>query len=244
MPWPQLKEAGAYIRRGQLTLIASPPGVGKSLLAQTVAHRGDDEGSLSPTLYFSADSDAGTFAQRAASIATGYQLADVQRLIHDGDDKGIESAIAAQTGHMRMNYSSHVTDQDILFEVDAYAEVFGIYPSLIVMDNLSNLQVRGSENEFHGLQENCFFLHDIARETNAAVITLHHVSGEYEGGDRPIPLSGLRGKVSKTPELIYTLYRSGEYLNVSVVKNRSGRAFADGSNAIRIPVDLSRMRLG
>ena len=58
------------------------------------------------------------------------------------------------------------------------------------------------------------------------------------------PPMDLRGKVSKTPELIYTMYRSGEYLNVSVVKNRSGRAFADGSNAIRIPVDLSRMRLG
>ncbi len=244
MPWYQLRNAGAFIRQGQLTLIAAAPGAGKSLFAQSLVHRGDDNGHTPDTLYFSADSDAGTFAQRAASIATGYQLADVQRLFEDGDDEGLEAAIAAQTGHMRMNYTSNVSDQDMLDEIDAYAEIFGKYPDCIVMDNLSNLSVEGSENEFHGLQQACFFLHDIARETNAAVITLHHVSGEHEGGDRPIPLSGLRGKVSKTPEAIFTLQRSGEVMNVSVVKNRSGRAFPDGSNAIQIPVDLSRMRLG
>ncbi|MGO2037004.1 MAG: AAA family ATPase [Brevibacterium sp.] len=235
---------GAYVRRGQLTLVAAPPGTGKSLFAQALAHRGDDNGTVPSTLYFSADSDAGTFAQRAAAIATGYQLSDIQRLIQDRDDAALEEAIAAQTGHMRMGFASNVSDQDMLDEIDAYAEVFGKYPDCIVMDNLSNLSVDGAENEFHGLQENCFFLHDIARETNSAVITLHHVSGEYEGGDKPIPLSGLRGKVSKTPEVIFTMYRSGEVMNVSVVKNRSGKAFADGSNAIKIPVDLSRMRLG
>lgn len=244
MPWRQLKDVGAHVRRGQLALVAAPPGTGKSLLAQALAHRGDDEGDVPSTLYFSADSDAGTFAQRAASIATGYQLSDVQRLIQEGNDDGLEAAIAAQTGHMRMDYSSDVTDQEMLDEIDAYAEVFGKYPDLIVMDNLSNLSVEGSENEFHGLQENCFFLHNVARQTNSAVITLHHVSGEFEGGDKPIPLSGLRGKVSKTPELIFTLIRSGEVMNVSVVKNRSGKAFADGSNAIPLPLDLSRMRLG
>lgn len=244
MPWHQLKNVGAHIRKGQLALIAAPPGTGKSLFAQAMAHRGDDNGDLPSTLYFSADSDAGTFAQRAASIATGYLLADVQRLIQDGDDAALEESISAQTGHMRMDYSSNVTDQDMLDEIDAYGEIFGKYPELIVMDNLSNLSVQGAENEFHGLQENCFFLHDVARQTNAAVVTLHHVSGEYEGGDRPIPLSGLRGKVSKTPEVVFTMIRSGESMNVSVVKNRSGRAFADGSNAIGIPLDLSRMRLG
>lgn len=244
MPWRQLTDVGAYVRRGQLTLVAAPPGTGKSLFAQALAHRGDDNGTVPSTLYFSADSDAGTFAQRAAAIATGYQLSDIQRLIQDRDDAALEEAIAAQTGHMRMGFASNVSDQDMLDEIDAYAEVFGKYPDCIVMDNLSNLSVDGAENEFHGLQENCFFLHDIARETNSAVITLHHVSGEYEGGDKPIPLSGLRGKVSKTPEVIFTMYRSGEVMNVSVVKNRSGKAFADGSNAIKIPVDLSRMRLG
>lgn len=244
MPWPQLRGAGAFVRRGQLTLVAAPPGTGKSLFAQALAHRGDDNGTVPSTLYFSADSDAGTFAQRAGAIATGYQLSDIQQLISDGNDEAIDAAIAAQTGHMRMDYTSNVSDQDMLDEIDAYAEIFGKYPDLIVMDNLSNLSVDGAENEFHGLQENCFFLHDIARQTNAAVITLHHVAGEFEGGDKPIPLSGLRGKVSKTPELIFTMIRSGELMNVSVVKNRSGRAHADGSNAIGIPVDLSRMRLG
>lgn len=244
MPWQQLKDVGAHVRQGQLALIAAPPGTGKSLFAQALAHRGDDNGDVPSTLYFSADSDAGTFAQRAAAIATGYQLADIQRLIQEGDDAALEAAIVNQTGHMRMNYTSSVSDQEMLDELDAYAEIFGKYPDLIVMDNLSNLSVDGAENEFHGLQENCFFLHDVARETNSAVITLHHVSGEYESGERPVPLSGLRGKVSKTPEVIFTLIRSGEQMNVSVVKNRSGRAFADGSNAIGIPLDLSRMRLG
>lgn len=237
-------EAKAIPRRGQLTLVAAPPGTGKSLFAHALAQRGNDQGVVEPTLYFSADSDSGVMFKRATAIATGYTTQDIDRLVEDGDVAGLEAAVAASTGHIRLDFKSQVTDQDMVDELQAYAEVWGRWPSIIVMDNLSNLSVEGSESEFHGLQEACFFLHDIARDSNAAVIATHHVSGEHEDGNKPIPLSGLRGKVSKTPELIYTMFRSGEIMNVSVVKNRNGAAFADGSNAIRIPVDLSRMQLG
>lgn len=244
MPHEQLKAAGAFVRRGQLTLIAGGPGTGKSLFAHDLIQRGDNMGSTTPALYFSADSDSGVMFKRATAIATGYQMTDIERLMDDGDLAGLEQAVQSTTSHIRLDFRSQVTDQEMLDEIDAYAEVWGRYPEVIVMDNLSNLVVEGAESEFHGLQENCFFLHDIARDTNASVITLHHVSGEFEGATRPIPLSGIRGKVSKTPEVIFTLVRDGNTMNVSIVKNRNGRAFADGSNAIQIPVDLSRMRLG
>ncbi|GAA1645618.1 hypothetical protein GCM10009700_35040 [Brevibacterium sanguinis] len=244
MPWPQLVQAGALVRRGQLTLIVGGPGTGKSLFAQSLLHRGDDNGLLAETLYFSADTDAGTFAQRAGSISTGYLLSDVQRLIAEGDDAGLEAAIAAHTGHMRMCYSSSIGEQELLDELDAYAEIFGRYPTAVCVDNLSNLEMGDAEGEFQGLQAACTLLHDVARESNAAVIALHHTNSNYEDAGQPIPLSGIRGRVSKTPELIISLHRSGDFLKASVIKNRSGRAFADGSNAIRIPVDLSRMRLG
>ena len=101
----------------------------------------------------------------------------------------------------------------------------------------------GFEDEFRGLGEASFFLLNIARDTGAAVIALHHVGGEHEGGGAPIPLSGLRGKVSKLPALILTLHRA-DGMRVSVVKNRSGKSDPSGNYGVSLRADLARMWIG
>ena len=71
---------------------------------------------------------------------------------------------------------------------------------------------------------------------------MHHVVGSAEDGISPIPLSGLRGKVSKTPAVVWTLYRTPSHLNISPVKNRNGKADASGAWSLPILADLGRMQ--
>jgi hypothetical protein len=142
---------------------------------------------------------------------------------------------------MRWDYNSSPSDEYVLESIDAYASVYGSYPEVIVMDNLKNLGVEGSQGEFEALEDACGFLHDLARDTNAALIALHHVTGENEDGMKPIPMSGLRGKISKTPEVILTLHRREQSMFMSPVKNRNGVADASGNWILPIAADLSRM---
>lgn len=240
-PFSVLNASEVFIRRGQLTLIAGGPGTGKSAFTQALLQRGDDQGRHNSVLYFSADSDAATMHKRAAAIATGWDQSEIERMIAEGNHAGIDTTVNEATAHMRFDYRSAPDESDVLNSLYAYAQTYGEYPEVIVMDNLRNLFIEGVEGEFQALDQATVFLHDLAKDINAAVIGLHHVVGDSENGDKPIPLSGIRGKVTKIPEVCLTLYRQGDILNVSPVKNRNGRADASGTLAYQIRADMARM---
>jgi hypothetical protein len=123
-------------------------------------------------------------------------------------------------------------------------------PSLIVMDNLKDLYGGGVDGDW-AMSDRCEYLKVAARSTGACVVGLHHVTGEYDDGIKPVPMSGLIDKISKKPELILTLNRNAQAvtfegyqtLNACVVKNRGGKADASGGWAIPITADMDRMRL-
>lgn len=224
-----------------MTLIAAGPGTGKSMLIQAWLQRGDDRGNKNTVFYQSADSDSFTMNKRAAAIASGYTQDDVEDMYNQGNHAGLDAQVDAATAHMWFDYRSSPTDEDILLEMEAYLAVHGDYPEVIVMDNLKNLSAGEAEGEFQLLEQNCEFLHDLARDTNAAVITLHHVAGEQnENGMIPIPLTGVRGRVTKTPEVVLTLHRTPTHTNISPVKNRNGQAQASGLWFMQLATDLSR----
>ena len=74
----------------------------------------------------------------------------------------------------------------------------------------------------------------MARNTEACVIGLHHVTGPYVDADKPIPLSGVKGQITRVPAMVLTLHRrAGELgepdtLCVSTVKNRGGKSDPSG----------------
>lgn len=238
-PFGVLNATETHIRKGQLALVAGGPGTGKSALMHAWLQRGNDNGKHNTVMYFSADSDPFTMWKRSASIATGYTLSDVERMVKEGNTAGLDAIVDEATAHMWMDYRSSPTEEDVLDEVMAYQTVYGSDPEVIVLDNLKNLYQ--DMGEFEALEQSCMFLHDLARDTNAAIIALHHVVGAAEDGISAIPLSGLRGKVSKTPEVVLTLHRSDSQLNVSPVKNRNGRAQASGAWILPLQADMSRM---
>lgn len=232
-----------FIRRGEMTLVAAGPGTGKSAIVQAIIQRGNDQGQLNTALYFSADSDSSTMFKRAAAIHSGWTQSDIEDVMEAGDTRGVESSVNSAASHVRWCFESSPSEEMILLEIEAYAATFGAFPEVIVFDNLKDISMGVGEGEFQMLEEACVFLKGLARDTNAAVIALHHVSGALEDGLTPIPLSGLRGKVSKTPAVVLTLHRSqdGQHINMSPVKVRSGKADASGRTFFPITIDLSRM---
>lgn len=230
-----------FIRRGQLTLVAAGPGGGKTALVHTILHHGDGKGGVNRTLFFSFDSGPDVLWKRSAALSTGYTQSDIDQMQARGEAGSLEAAIKQHEPHIEWDFSGNPDEAHVLNELDAYAERYGAYPEVIVVDNLKDLQMAGVEDEFRSLEEGCVWLKDLARDTGAAVIALHHVGGNFEDGGQPIPMSGVRGKVSKTPAVILTIHRSGEYMNVSPVKNRNGKADASGRWSIPIKADLSRM---
>lgn len=242
-----MNESKTYFRKGQLTLVAAGPGSGKSAVVQYILQRGNGCGVDDPTrltnrtFYFSADSDQTTMWKRSAAIATGFTQDSIDEAIFEDNIEWLEYQVQRSAAHMRFDYNSSPTDSYVLDSIDAYASVYGSYPEVLVFDNLKNIVIDGAEGEFQALEEACGFLHDLARDTNAAVIALHHVTGEMEDGTKPIPLSGLRGKVSKTPEVVCTLHRREQNMFISPVKNRNGVADASGQWLLPVHVDLARM---
>lgn len=229
-------------RKGQLALFAAGPGTGKSALILFWIMKGlkDRRNSV---FYFSADSDAYTQWKRAAAIETGYDQSEIDRLMRTGkpaEVEALEARVDKATAHMTMDYHPSPDAQHVMTELEAYVARHGEYPQVIIFDNVKNCYF-AEGGEFEALEGNCEFMHQLARDTGACVVGLHHVTGDNEDGNKPIPLSGLRGKISKTPEVVLTLHRNETQLLISPVKNRNGKADASGMWALPLNANLSTM---
>lgn len=237
-----LDERGTKFYRGQFVLICAGPGTGKSALILTYAMR-----SGAPTLYFSADSDAFTQLSRQLSILTGWPMEESKQAVRDGDLNGATEELDRLP--LRFNYKASPSLDQIEATIQAYDALYEDFPALIVIDNITNVRTDSSdEDPFSGLESLSDYLHEMARETGACVVGLHHVTGSNNDGDKPIPLSGVKGQITRVPELVLTLHRvSSEFgpslLNVSTVKNRSGPMDQSGRKFVSLSFDGDTMQI-
>lgn len=242
-----LNDMGAKFRRGQLSLICGGPGTGKSAVAAFIATRmayGEYDEVPVPTLYFSADTDKRTLGNRIAASVSHMTVDETEELINKGHT-GIMSILEDNTNHIWFNWNNGPNLSDIQDEVEAFAHATGDWPHLIVIDNLKNVWVEtsGDGGEHVRYDRVLDFLHELAGHTNAHVMVLHHVTGFYEDGDKPIPMSGILGKVSKPFRLIITLYRPNDgQIGLSIVKNSTGKMKPDGTLAVYLDLDLERQQ--
>lgn len=237
-----LEAKGTRFLRGQLALVCAGPGTGKSAFVLTYALK-----AAVPTLYFSADSDAFTQLSRMVAIQTGWSMDKSSRLVRDSDLEDISGELDLP---IRFNYNASPSLDQIENSMEAYGELYEDYPALVVIDNITNVRAGGANDEdpFSGLESLMEYLHDMARRTGACVIGLHHVTGPYNDADKPIPLSGVKGQISRIPELILTLHRvseefGGDSLRVSTVKNRAGRADPSGMDYAELEFVGDRMQI-
>lgn len=204
-----VQQLGFEMHRGQLSLWVAAPGGGKTLLALTMALR-----ASIPTLYVSADTDRTDQSYRAAR-ALGWDGVDTDEKL---------AALAGIESSLRFDFESSPTANDIYAMCEAYALVWGTFPHLVIVDTLAKVWGDGGD-EVARNKEGVDRCQEIARETGAHVMVLHHASKGFDSGDRPIPLDGLMSGVSKQPEQVVTMWRDEDNrLTLAVVKNRSGAA--------------------
>ncbi|MEU8948766.1 AAA family ATPase [Streptomyces sp. NPDC048489] len=244
-PFAGLTKHEVEFRRGELSLVAAGPGTGKSIFAINLALFGN-----MPVMYFSADSNAATQLTRATAIVSGENVREVKRKLLR-DDFGEYYPHLQKRWWTRFSFDARPRPKDIERDLAAYFEVFGTMPHLIVVDNITNVDAGGAadaEAFSFGLEAMCEYLADMARETKAHVLALHHVTGEHSDGLSPIPLSGVKGKIGRVPSVIITLHKEidgmdGRIIHASPVKNREGFEDSSGQTFSSYDFNQSNMRL-
>lgn len=221
-------------------MVSAGPGTGKSAFVLTETLK-----SRVAALYFSADSDAFEQLVRAIAIETGVDLETARKAVLSGNVAGYEERLKGLNVHFVYEASPNL---DVIEdEIQAFSQLYGEYPELIVVDNITNVRTEsssGDDDPFSGLEALMDYLHDMARKTGACTIGLHHVTGRYNDADQPIPLSGVKGQITRVPEMVLTLYRPEEdRLGVSAVKNRGGKNDPSGKSPVELEFDGERMKI-
>lgn len=221
-------------------MVAAPPGIGKSIFALTQAQR-----TRIPTLYHSADSDAFTQMSRGLCIETGCTMREAEQAVARNEDL---SALAPSIGEVPIRFEYDTTpDADSIEEsADSYEELYGEYPEMMIVDNVTNVysEAGDAESSSTGLHWVCDYLSSLAMTSNACIVGLHHVKSEWVNGASPIPMNGLMDQVHKVPRLILTLFSPSEgVIGVSKVKDRFGKADPSGKQYTELAFDGERMQI-
>lgn len=224
-------------------LICAPPGKGKSALVLALALK-----MKVPSLYMSADSDAFTQVSRALSVVTGTHMDESEKFARSEEMAETPEFKAALAGiPIRFNFLASPALTDMERATEAFEELYGEYPALIVIDNITNVQNGNQDNDgdpFSGLEGFLEYAHTMARETQSCVVGLHHVNAAYNDGTTPIPMSGVKGQIGRIPEMILTLFQPHPgTMGVSPVKIRGGPHDATGSDFAELEFDGSTMTI-
>lgn len=211
------------LRRSEVSMFAGEPGAGKSTLALSLA-----TWMKVPTLYVSADTGAHTMSMRLYSMLTGKSQDESEKLLST-DIKLAREIINKGSNHIFWSFEAAPTLTDLDEEVLSFEEVHGENPHLIVLDNLIDITDGGGE-EWSSMRATMKEIKFLARDTNAAILVLHHTSEAFEGRPCP-PRASIQGKVSQLPALICTIGQTDNgMMGVAPVKNRYGKASASGTD--------------
>jgi KaiC/GvpD/RAD55 family RecA-like ATPase len=209
-------------RRGATSMIAGTPGSYKSVLALNMVAQWALKGH--GILYFSADSDESVVARRMAGILTGDRASDIEARIQE-DPSHYEGALA-RLGDLRFAYDSRLTVDGVKNYLAAWETVYGEYPEIVVVDNLINFAEY--PDDWAAMLAVIREMDDIARETGAHVLILHHAktrsSDGKDGWKEGWPPADweVSGKVTQLSRLVLTLAAVDTDLYWSVVKNTNG----------------------
>lgn len=236
VPFKSWSDYQVSIRRGEVTMFAGNPGAGKSTLALAVAVL-----SSVPTLYCSMDTHSTTMALRTTAMLTGLPQHQVEQ--HIQADPGWASQILAdKAGHIDWMFDPSPSMQDLVDELDLYAEVHGRHPQLLVVDNMIDV-THETGDEFSSLRSLARELKFWARETGSSVLALHHTSESYQSNPCP-PRAALHGKIAQIPSLICTLAAPADgYMAIAPVKNRYGPADPSGQTAMWMEYTPATMQI-
>jgi KaiC/GvpD/RAD55 family RecA-like ATPase len=115
-------------RHGEVSMIAGPPGAGKSTLALSLAVQ-----AKVPTLYISADTHSHTMSLRMLAMLTGKPQGEVEPLMEN--DRDWAAQMLKPADHVMWEFDSAPSLKDIEDSVLAARERLGDDVRLIILDN-------------------------------------------------------------------------------------------------------------
>lgn len=235
-PWAGFSARHVEFRRGELTFIGGPPGSGKSSLALALAVK-----SGVPTLYLTADTTRTTVNIRLIAMLADIDQHQAEQLMFD--DPQWASQVLAQARHITFDDDSAPTIDKIDLTFEAYAELWGQYPELCVLDNAGDVVGEGAD-EFGWLRALPRIARTWAQRHQLSMVVLHHTREERHPEICP-PLSALQGRIGAAPSLVLTLNATDTpgLLAVAPVKHRHGEPSNNGANPIWLRYDAARMQL-
>lgn len=234
-PLPVVFPSLPPVNRGCVTLISGPPGAGKSILAMHLAARINV-----PTLGFLLDMNELTASARFASILNGENFLVVKDRISDGDESYHE-LLGKKLGDVQVVFYAPDVE-DIVLQVDAFEQRYGLPPDLVVVDNLGNIS-SAYDPEWPVLKALILELDKMARRDQYAVLACIHMSDSTS--DEPLDRTKILGKATQYARLILSVNfneYTGEY-KIAVVKNTEGKSDAKAHRPITLYADPARMLL-
>lgn len=218
--------------------------MGKSSLALNIAIS-----SNVPTLYVSADTNSRSQAVRSLSVVSGRTNDDMRSALDTHKTWCVRELRKAS--HIRWVFDSAPTIDDLLEEIEAFIELYGEPPALMVVDNATDVVIEGAGDEWGTLRELFRTLKTVGREYGIAVLALHHASDKSQSDDddfgrsrkpRSIcpPRSDMQGKVSQVPALILSMSSTVGWMAVCPVKNREGWADPTGNTPVLLDWEPDR----
>jgi predicted ATP-dependent serine protease len=222
----------AEIWRGDTVMLLAAPKVGKSLIACDYAVKvaAADE----PVLYITTDTSIGEQATRAAANIFGVRKSTIAA---DADQWG--RRLTGVGWPLRWS-SADITISMLDDLLDAEAEYWGCYPSLVVVD-VAHDMLEGEEGP-NTARIVWRKLHALGRRTNAVILALHHVrAGDAAGGDMFVSMTDAKFPVSyQTSEVVLTGWRgSPGQMSLHLAKNRGSQ---DGMT-VQLGIDYERARV-
>lgn len=215
--------------RGSLCVVLAQPGVGKSALSLNWCL-----GIDSPSLLVSLDTDLTTQAIRAAAIDSGKPMSHIKT-----NPKAWALYLSRKAERVRA-YDIDVGPRDLIGMIRAEEEFWGVAPAITVVDNISNMVREGDYQEYRRLFVD---LHRTARIGDTFVLALHHVNRGPSPGS-PLKMDDGQFSGEKEAEMVLGLWsKSEETLNVSVLKNRQGRADPTGHLYATLKFDKNNMQI-
>ena len=217
----EIYKMGVRPRYGEVVMIAGRSGSQKSGLALFWVAQMNLK-----TLYFSADMSAFTASARMASMATETTTEQIERGLAEGGETRQGFIDSLSDSNVTFSFGSPITWQQVDEELEAYVQLWDVYPEVIVLDNLMDFD--GAEADYTVQMSTMSNITDLARMTGATVIVLHHASDKsWEAKSspwNPPSRDQVKGGLSEKPELSLStaLDPNTMAFNVACIKQRMG----------------------
>lgn len=230
---------GVTPRHGQVIMIAGRSGTQKSGFALWWTAQMN-----LPTLYFSADMSGFTASLRLASMVSGHGNERIEAEVDQGNGDYYTGLL--NTLNMTFSFGSPIRWQSVDEELLAYVELWDAYPQVIVFDNLMDFE--DAEASYDAQMRVMQVSTELARDTGATVIVLHHASDKsWEAKSDPwAPPSRdqIKNGMGEKPELCLgvALDKRQNIYRIATLKQRMGRDDPTGQTSVMLRADPEHTR--